>query len=56
LHSQFSGWGILNTNLYNKTGKDADALLETRGAHRVYQLGLGDNNASMEDDYIEWKN
>ncbi len=21
----------------------------------MYKLGLGDNNASLEDDYIEWK-
>ncbi len=21
----------------------------------MYKLGLGDNNASMEDDYNEWK-
>lgn len=50
----FTVFGLGNTQyeFYNKTAKDADALLETRGAHRVYQLGLGDNNASMEDDYI----
>ena len=29
--------------------------METRGARRVYKLGLGDNNASLEDDYVEWK-
>jgi len=53
----FTVFGLGNTQyeFYNKTGIDADSLLETRGCHRVYKLGLGDNNASMEDDYTEWK-
>lgn len=53
----FTVFGLGNTQyeFYNKTAKDVDALLETRGAHRVYKLGLGDNNASLEDDYVEWK-
>jgi NADPH-ferrihemoprotein reductase len=54
----FTVFGLGNTQyeFYNKTGIDVDALLETRGAHRAYKLGLGDNNASLEDDYVEWKN
>ncbi len=53
----FTVFGLGNTQyeFYNKTAKDVDALLETRGAQRVYKLGLGDNNASLEDDYVEWK-
>ena len=53
----FTVFGLGNTQyeFYNKTAKDVDALLETRGARRVYKLVLGDNNASLEDDYVEWK-
>jgi sulfite reductase alpha subunit-like flavoprotein len=45
----FTVFGLGNTQyeFYNKTAKDVDALLETRGAYRVYKLGLGDNNASL---------
>lgn len=49
------GLGSTQYEHFNRTGKEADALLETRGAHRIYKLGLGDSNASLEDDLIEWK-
>ena len=29
--------------------------MEKRGARRIYKLGLGDNNASLEDDYVDGK-
>jgi sulfite reductase alpha subunit-like flavoprotein len=40
---------------YNKTGIDVDKLLEKKGATRIYKLGLGDDNCSLEDDYSEWR-
>jgi len=40
---------------YNKTGIDVDKLLEKKGAVRIFKLGLGDDNCSLEDDYAEWK-
>ena len=30
---------------YNKTGKDMDKKLEELGAERVFELGLGDDDA-----------
>ena len=50
----FTVFGLGNTQyeFYNKIGIDCDALLEKLGGTRIYQLGLGDNNASLEDDYL----
>ena len=46
-------FGLGNTQYehYNKTGIDADKMLDGKKAKRIYKLGLGDNNASLEDDY-----
>lgn len=57
--TRFTVFGLGNTQyqFYNKTAKVVDELLkEKHKANRVYRLGLGDNNASLEDDYMEWKN
>lgn len=35
--------------------KDVHALLEKQKAVSIYKMGLGDNNASLEDDYSDWK-
>ncbi len=50
----FAIFGLGNTQYehYNKTAKDADSLLEKNGAKRIYELGLGDDNSSLEDDYL----
>lgn len=55
---RFTVFGLGNTQyqFYNKTAKVVDELLEKLKATRVYKLGLGDNNASLEDDYVEWRN
>jgi hypothetical protein len=35
--------------------KLADQKLETLGGQRVHTLGLGDDDANLEDDFITWK-
>ncbi|CAG2174762.1 unnamed protein product, partial [Oppiella nova] len=40
---------------YNKMGKYLDVRLEELGATRVYELGLGDDDANIEEDFITWK-
>jgi hypothetical protein len=35
--------------------KMADQKLETLGGQRVHTLGLGDDDANLEDDFITWK-
>jgi NADPH-ferrihemoprotein reductase len=53
----FSVFGLGNTQYehFNKTGIDIDALLEKLGGRRIYKLGLGDDNCSLEDDFTEWR-
>jgi NADPH-ferrihemoprotein reductase len=41
------GLGNTQYEFYNKTGIDADVLLEKRGAKRIHKIGFGDNNASL---------
>lgn len=36
-------------------GKVVDELLTKRGAKRIGELGMGDDDKSMEEDYLEWK-
>ncbi len=36
-------------------GKFVDVKLEELGAKRVHELGLGDDDANLEDDFITWK-
>ncbi|CAG2122502.1 unnamed protein product, partial [Medioppia subpectinata] len=40
---------------YNKMGIYLDGKLEELGATRVYELGLGDDDANIEEDFITWK-
>lgn len=53
----FSVFGLGNTQYehFNKTGIDVDALLNKNGANRIFKLGLGDDNCSLEDDFTEWR-
>ena len=36
-------------------GKFVDVKLEELGAKRVHELGLSDDDANLEDDFITWK-
>ncbi|XP_054166499.1 NADPH--cytochrome P450 reductase-like [Oppia nitens] len=40
---------------YNKMGQYLDVRLEELGATRVYELGMGDDDANIEEDFITWK-
>uniref|UniRef100_A0A8C4NFU9 NADPH--cytochrome P450 reductase n=1 Tax=Eptatretus burgeri TaxID=7764 RepID=A0A8C4NFU9_EPTBU len=40
---------------YNAMGKFVDKRLEELHAERVYELGLGDDDANLEEDFISWK-
>merc|ERR1719195_1860294 len=49
------GLGNKTYEHFNKMGKFVDAKLEELGAQRVHELGLGDDDANLEDDFITWK-
>ena len=36
-------------------GKFVDKRLEELNATRVFELGLGDDDANIEDDFVTWK-
>lgn len=40
---------------YNEMGKYVDKRLEELGATRVYAMGMGDDDANIEEDFITWK-
>merc|ERR1719297_426277 len=49
------GLGNKTYEHFNKMGKFADSKLEELGAKRVHTLGIGDDDANLEDDFITWK-
>lgn len=49
------GLGDTQYEHFNKVGIDTDRYLDRNGAKRLHRIGLGDNNCSLEDDYVEWK-
>ncbi|XP_063707533.1 NADPH--cytochrome P450 reductase [Culicoides brevitarsis] len=49
------GLGNKTYEHYNKVAIYVDKRLEELGATRVYELGLGDDDANIEDDFITWK-
>lgn len=49
------GLGNKTYEHYNKVGIYVDKRLEELGGNRVFELGLGDDDANIEDDFITWK-
>nr|QEG78946.1 CpC573 [Chrysomela populi] len=49
------GLGNKTYEHYNEVAIYVDKRLEELGATRVYDLGLGDDDANIEDDFITWK-
>ncbi|XP_013384420.1 NADPH--cytochrome P450 reductase [Lingula anatina] len=40
---------------YNAMGKYVDKRLEELGATRIYEVGLGDDDANIEEDFVTWR-
>lgn len=49
------GLGNKTYEHYNSMGKYVDSRLEELGGVRVFELGLGDDDANIEEDFISWK-
>nr|AVL92922.1 cytochrome P450 reductase [Ostrinia furnacalis] len=49
------GLGNKTYEHYNAVAIYLDKRLEELGATRVFELGLGDDDANIEDDFITWK-
>ncbi|XP_059488466.1 NADPH--cytochrome P450 reductase [Neocloeon triangulifer] len=49
------GLGNKTYEHYNEMAKYVDKRLEELGATRVFEMGLGDDDANIEDDFITWK-
>ncbi|KAF2896883.1 hypothetical protein ILUMI_09293 [Ignelater luminosus] len=49
------GLGNKTYEHYNQVATYVDKRLEELGATRVFDLGLGDDDANIEDDFITWK-
>ncbi|KAL4710691.1 hypothetical protein ACJJTC_004336 [Scirpophaga incertulas] len=49
------GLGNKTYEHYNAVAIYLDKRLEELGATRVFELGLGDDDANIEDDFVSWK-
>ncbi|CAJ0941865.1 unnamed protein product, partial [Mesorhabditis belari] len=49
------GLGNKTYEHFNEVGKIFDTRLEELGAERVYTLGLGDDDANLEEDFMRWR-
>uniref|UniRef100_A0A0B7BHS3 NADPH--cytochrome P450 reductase n=1 Tax=Arion vulgaris TaxID=1028688 RepID=A0A0B7BHS3_9EUPU len=54
---KFAVFGLGNKTYehYNSMGIYVDKRLEELGAQRVFELGLGDDDANIEEDFVTWK-
>ncbi|XP_039251885.2 NADPH--cytochrome P450 reductase-like [Styela clava] len=54
---KFAVFGLGNRTYehYNSMAKFVDKRLEELGGERVYPLGLGDDDANIEEDFVTWK-
>ncbi|RQM14350.1 hypothetical protein DD237_005873 [Peronospora effusa] len=53
----YTVFGLGNTQYehYNEMGRIVDNLMEKHGAHRVFHYGEGDDDASLDEDFDDWK-
>ncbi|EPY83948.1 NADPH--cytochrome P450 reductase isoform 3-like protein [Camelus ferus] len=49
------GLGNKTYEHFNAMGKYVDKRLEQLGAQRIYELGLGDDDGNLEEDFITWR-
>ncbi|VDN57921.1 unnamed protein product [Dracunculus medinensis] len=49
------GLGNKTYEHYNEMGKFFDRKLEEFGATRIYELGLGDDDGNLEEDFMRWR-
>ncbi|XP_056329063.1 P450 (cytochrome) oxidoreductase b isoform X2 [Danio aesculapii] len=40
---------------YNAMGKYVDKRLEELGAQRIFDLGMGDDDGNLEEDFVSWR-
>jgi len=55
VHFTVMGLGNRQYANFNSCGKQADEWLEKHGGTRVHDLGLGDDDKNIEDDFEQWK-
>ncbi|XP_063060940.1 P450 (cytochrome) oxidoreductase b isoform X2 [Engraulis encrasicolus] len=53
----FAVFGLGNKTYehYNAMGKYVDKRLEELGGKRVFDLGMGDDDANLEEDFVSWR-
>ncbi|PKI83517.1 NADPH--hemoprotein reductase [Malassezia vespertilionis] len=49
------GLGNKTYELYNETIKQLDSRLRELGANRVGEVGMGDDDTNIDEDYLAWK-
>ncbi|KAH3886012.1 NADPH--cytochrome P450 reductase-like [Dreissena polymorpha] len=49
------GLGNKTYEHYNAMGKYVDKRLEELGAERVFELGMGDDDGNIEEDFVTWR-
>jgi len=55
LHFTVFGLGNRQYEMYNKIGKDVNKAIEKLGGNRCFELGEGDDDGTLEDDFEAWK-
>ncbi|XP_015223145.1 NADPH--cytochrome P450 reductase isoform X2 [Lepisosteus oculatus] len=49
------GLGNKTYEHYNAMGKYVDKRLEELGAQRIFDLGMGDDDGNLEEDFVSWR-
>ncbi|KAF1760285.1 hypothetical protein GCK72_008532 [Caenorhabditis remanei] len=54
---RFAVFGLGNKTYehFNEIGKQMDQQLEKLGAKRIFHMGLGDDDANLEEDFMIWR-